>query len=365
MYIEYADAIFGLQYGDEGKGKIAAGIAQSTDHFLSARYNGGSNAGHSVHFKDKPTLYLHQIPTAVAYKKQGYIGPGCLVDFQRLKKEAVEFEKVMGFNPFEYLYISPKAICVTEKHKQRDRADQAINQGSTSAGVAPAYSDFYNRDVTLANEAMFTWNNRNLIREFKYLKTLLLEGAQGWYLNPYQGNYPYTTSSSSHPAAAAVSFGFPANKIRNVIGVAKCYETRSGFDPTFHHALLLDGTTTHVDSTPYDELYNEIVAVGNEYGVTTGRRRGIRFLDLTRLINAVNDSGTNILVIQKWDILQEVSLRYDNAFSYYMGGNIMTCDSCVNMVSNIREILGKNCPDLEKIMISSSPINDIDWSQHL
>ena len=196
-------------------------------------YNGGSNAGHTISFPFGPPLKLHQIPSGVAFAKNSHIGPGSLVNFTKLKEEALNFEEIMGFSPFDYLTISKKAIVVTEADILSDVANQAATQGSTSSGVAPAYSNFYNRKCLLAGELRFAPKKENIIRDTHYTKNLLLEGAQGWYLNPYQGNYPYTTSSSCHPASAAVTFGFPANKIRNIIGVAKCYETRRALILTF------------------------------------------------------------------------------------------------------------------------------------
>lgn len=364
MYVENVDAVIGLQYGDEGKGKIAASIAKQIDYTLTARYNGGSNAGHTISFEYGPALKLHQIPSGVAFAKNSYIGPGCLVNFAKLKEEATNFEEIMGFSPFDYLSISKKAIVVTEADIQSDIANQATTQGSTSSGVAPAYSNFYNRSSLLAKELHFAPKNENIIRDVHYTRDLLLEGAQGWYLNPYQGDYPYTTSSSCHPASAAVTFGFPANKIRNIIGVAKCYETRSGIDPNFLKVRNIDATYEE-PMEDFTEIYNAIVDAGNEYGVTTGRRRNIRFLDVTRLIDAVNNSGTNILVLQKWDILEEVSYKFNNVFNYYFDSKLYSFKSSGEMIGAVYNKLFYHCPNLEKLLISASPICDIDWKEHL
>ena len=364
MYVNSVDAIIGLQYGDEGKGKIAASISRQIDYNCVARYNGGSNAGHSVHFNDRPTLKLHQIPTGIVYKKRGHVGAGTLVNYEKLRTEVLHFQEIMGFNPYDYLTISPKAILVKDKHIVEDKLVQALSQGSTSSGVAPAYASFYNRTANLAKDSLLIHNRESLVKELLHTDRLLLEGAQGWYLNPYQGNYPYTTSSSSHPASAAVTFGFPANKIKNIIGVAKCYETRSGIDPDFTKVLNIAGNYEEclVDNTKY---YEKIVELGNEYGVTTGRKRAVRFLDLTRLINSVNDSGTNILVLQKWDILQELAYYYDNSFCFYMDTHLNIFSSLENMIQAVLDILKTNCPELKEILISASPICDIDWNEFL
>ena len=106
--IENATIVTGLQYGDEGKGKITAGIASSNLFSQSARYNGGPNAGHTVTLKDNRQVKLHQIPVSILYKIPGHIGAGCAVNFSMLEQEARDFRKVMGFCPYEYLSISPR-----------------------------------------------------------------------------------------------------------------------------------------------------------------------------------------------------------------------------------------------------------------
>lgn len=366
----YVDAVIGLQYGDEGKGKICAGISSQIEYEFTARYNGGPNAGHTIRVDDSKTLRLHQLPSSIAYKNSGYIGPGTVIDFNKLQLEVDHFQEVMGFDPLEYLFISPKSIVISEMHLKADSAYHAHSQGSTSSGIAPAYSSFYDRKAFLAGSYSFPCNaNVETIEEVTSLSTLLLEGAQGHWLNPYQGNYPYTTSSSSHPASAASTFGFPARKIRNIIGVAKCYETRSGLDESFH--LVLDYSDTLVrpevsNETPWvSRLYDRIQNYGSEIGVTTGRKRQIRFLDLNRLAHAVNDTGTNILVINKWDILSDLSdqLNDSSPYSYYLHGDLVYADS--DMKDSVAEYLKEMCPDLKYIINSSSPYNDIDWSSYL
>ena len=99
------DAVIGLQYGDEGKGKIAAGIANQVYYDLTARYNGGPNAGHTINLEDGKQLKLHQLPSGIAYKRDGYIGPGAVIDFGELELEVYKFRDVMRFDPLDYLNI--------------------------------------------------------------------------------------------------------------------------------------------------------------------------------------------------------------------------------------------------------------------
>lgn len=353
---DFVDVVVGLQYGDEGKGKIVSGISEQLNYEITARYNGGSNAGHTVNLSGAKQLKLHQIPSSIAYKKRGYIGPGCLINCYKLEAEALHFKSVMGFHPYEYLNISPKAIVVTEKHLDLDKRYHANSQGSTSSGVAPAYSDFYNRTASLAED--FSWpspSGEEMVKHLGCVNNMLLEGAQGHYLNPYQGNYPYTTSSSCHPAQAASSFGFSPKLFRNIIGIAKCYETRSGIDPDFAK-VLKDGFLVE-PSNDYVAEYAYLQEKGKEFGVTTGRRRNIRFLDLSRLIQAVNSTGTNILVLQKWDILEGCPNK-----GYYYNG---VFSKPVNLQEEVESLLFDNCKGLDYVLHSASPMNDIDWTSIL
>lgn len=363
----YADIVIGLQYGDEGKGKISASIAEQMNGYdVVARYNGGPNAGHSVHIENNPNvLKLHQIPSGVAFKKRSHIGAGCVIDVNKLYEEADEFNSIMGFHPFAYLTVDPKAIVIDPLHIKEDKNLHAMKQGSTSSGIAPAYGDFYNRTSKLAEDLELTYYKKNMVKELNAIDTLLLEGAQGWYLNPYQGNYPFTTSSSCHPGSAASTFGFPVSKIRNIIGVAKCYETRSGVDGNFNK--VLDKNDSYIEpasvSFDLDKIYEAITKAGNEYGVTTGRKRAVRFLDLNRLIKSINESGTNILILQKWDILQEVDFTINNPFSFYHNAKLITSTGLHSMIAKILSILRSKCSQLEQIHIEADPICNIDWRE--
>lgn len=365
MNIENALVVLGLQYGDEGKGKVSAAIAKTNLFSQSARYNGGPNAGHTVNLKNGKQVKLHQIPSSILYKIPGHIGAGCAINFNALEREAKEFTKIMGFCPYDYLTISPKAVLITASHIYQDKQEHAVAQGSTSSGIAPAYSSFYNRTGTLANS--YTWpdsNGRECIQDPTSAENLLLEGAQGFYLDPHLGNYPYTTSSSSHPGYAASTIGFPAQKIQEVIGVAKCYETRSGVDLFFHKILTQDGYITPKFSPStqafIDKTYSQLQELGNEIGVTTGRRRKIRFLDVNRLINSINRTGTTILVLQKWDILESLG---PEACRYFYKRQL--CNPGFRMRIEIIKILTSHCPTLKKIIMSASPTNDIDWEYYL
>ena len=348
MKVNSVDAIVGLQYGDEGKGKITAAVIDNCNYDLCARFNGGPNAGHSIHKQNGAHYKLHQLPSSIAYQKPGHIGAGCAVDFGKLQAEVEEFKEVEGIDPLEYLTISPRALTIAQIHKEKDAAFHATKQGSTSSGIAPAYADFYNRTNVLVDKMSYpSSKGSELIKDIQDVNTLLLEGAQGFYLDPYMGKYPFTTSSSCMPAAASASFGFSPKKIRNIIGVAKVYETRSGIDPHFSGDMS-EG-----------EMHDSVLLqeAGQEFGVTTGRKRQCRYLRLNELIHAINCTGTNILVLNKMDILYPLGifkLIYNDSIESYTSGN--------EMIKDLINKLYENCASLDAIKFSFSPKNDIDWT---
>ena len=347
----HVDAVVGLQYGDEGKGKITAGILSQTQYDVTARFNGGPNAGHSIHKENGAHYALHQLPSSLVYNQPGLIGPGCAVDYEKLKKEIIEVNAVEGLNVEHKLFVARNVCHIKEKHILEDKAFHASNQGSTSSGIAPAYSDFYNR----TNDNY--WNRREYMPPPPVINTMLLEGAQGFYLDIYQGEYPYVTSSHISPAFAAASFGFSPKKIRNIIGVAKCYETRSGIDPYFEFVMNTYGELRPVNADfDFADIYDQIQKAGNEFGVTTGRKRQIRFLDVNRLIKSINCTGTTHVVINKWDILEEL-----DACCYFYDGNLFICDK-ESMFPEVKALIQCYCPDVKEVFYSASKTNDIDWS---
>lgn len=344
------DAVIGLQYGDEGKGKITAGILSQVNYDITARFNGGPNAGHSIHKENGAHYALHQLPSSLVYGQRGLIGPGCGVDYHKLNKEIKKVNNVEDLDVKSLLHIAKNVFPIKHKHIEADKNFHADLQGSTSSGIAPAYGDFYNR----TNE---NYNNQYLPPPLNVDK-MLLEGAQGFYLDIYQGKYPYVTSSHISPAFAAASFGFSPKKIRNIIGVAKCYETRSGKDPYFNHLMNEIGQLKEMKDLNFDfkDIYEEIQIKGEEFGVTTGRKRQIRFLDVSRLIHAINATGTNHVVINKWDILEKL-----DACCYFYNTNLFVCDK-VSMFLEIKALIKTHCKDVEKVYYSASKINDIDWT---
>ena len=360
---DYVDAIVGLQYGDEGKGKITGSLVEQRDYDYTVRYNGGPNAGHSIHKNNGAHYALHQLPSSIAFKKPGYIAPGCVLDIEKLMQETSDFMLVEGFDPLDYLHIHPQVPLIKNTHKHADSLYHYKKQGSTCSGIAPAYSDYYNRTADLFESYEFQLTSYDyLVKSIDSVNTMLLEGAQGYYLNPESGNYPHTTSSNCSPASASATLGFSPFKFRNVIGVAKCYETRSGEDPNFYN-LFANGTFKN-NRIPFTEKdyqdFETIQTAGKEFGVTTGRKRAVRFLCMERLVHAIQATGTNIVVLNKWDVLDQV-----NIYKLVLNGVIASFETSNAMFNFVKDTIKLCCPQVKHVIYSASPKTDIDWDDYL
>ena len=347
--INSADVVWDIQFGDCGKGKVSSHLAarvknKDKDKALLfpakyydyvVRWGGGANAGHTVFVKSKK-YKTHMVPSGVFHGITSLIGPGCVVSLEGLKEE-FSYLKESGFDP-SLIKISPAAHIVTQEHLDYDKENLAKKLGTTSKGIAPAYSAKYARTglqfAKIAEKDPF-WEKH--LHDGKLSGNILCEGAQGFYLDINWGNYPYITSSETLPYAAC-SVGFPPNKIKDIYAVAKIYETRSGEDPLFPETLF---------DNP--ELL-AIVEAGSEYGTTTGRRRKANYLNLDRLINAINIGGANYLVISKCDVLEKVGV-----FKLFYEDKLLTFKNMNGMQHFIRNILYLKIKGLYRIYFSSSP----------
>ena len=283
--IEYADVVADLSWGDTGKGKIVSALVKRNHYDFVCRWAGGNNAGHTVFLKGKK-YKTHLIPSGVFHGVQSIIGPACVVNREALFSE-LAYIKEKGFDP-NLVKVSPRAHMVTQIHIDNDKKKLAKKLGTTSKGIAPCYADKMARTGWLAKDLL----PEELLWDEKLHGKILCEGAQGFYLDIDQGNYPYVTSSTTLPYGAC-SLGIPPQKIRKVWGTCKVYDTRSGVDPLFPQTLLDD-----------PEL-SELGELGEEYGVTTGRRRIVNWLNLDMMINAAWIAGATEIVFNKSDILQK------------------------------------------------------------
>ena len=332
------DLILGLQWGDEGKGKIVDVLTNNYD--IIARFQGGPNAGHTLEF-DEIKHVLHTIPSGIFHdKKINVIGNGVVIDPVIFKKE-IDTLKNLGVDVSSKLFVSRKAHLIFPTHRLIDQASELSKGkkkiGSTLKGIGPTYMDKTGRNGFRVGELEIDgWeiklNNliskhQRLIKNFnveidyniselkdefldalKFLKSLTLidsehyfhtclksnkkilaEGAQGSLLDIDFGTYPYVTSSNTTSAGACTGLGIPPNKIGNVYGIFKAYTTRVGSGP-FPTEL-------------FDETGKRIGEIGHEFGATTGRARRCGWLDLVSLKHSINVNGVTELIMMKGDVL--------------------------------------------------------------
>lgn len=352
------DIIYDLQYGDSGKGKVSSYLSSqlgrsallfgsNRKHYdFVARWGGGANAGHTV-YVDGKKYKTHIIPSGVFHGIKSLIGPGCVINLNGLMQELNYLEE-NGFNS-DLVKISPMAHLVTDDHIIFDKSNLASKLGTTSKGIAPAYGAKYSRTgvrfeslIKTDNPQIFKIGDKTRVwSDFLFDENLygniLCEGAQGFYLDINWGNYPYVTSSETLPYAAC-SIGFSPKKIKNIYAVAKIYETRSGEDPDFPETLFSNTELARIGE------------VGQEYGVTTGRRRKVNYLNLDRLIFALKTGGGNKLIISKCDVLEEV-----NIYKLYHKNDLISFDSLKMMKEYISDSISEECSEVDEIYYSSSP----------
>jgi len=332
------DLLLGLQWGDEGKGKIVDVLTSKYD--IIARFQGGPNAGHTLEF-DGIKHVLRTIPSGIFHKNAiNIIGNGVVIDPVVFQKELEGLEK-FNMDLKSKLLISRKAHLILPTHRLLDAASEASKGkakiGSTLKGIGPTYMDKTGRngirvgDIELADfkeryrnladkhEAMIAfydvdmqYNLQEMEDEFfasievlkslqfidseeflnnalKEGKSILAEGAQGSLLDIDFGTYPFVTSSNTTAAGACTGLGIAPNRVKEVFGIFKAYTTRVGSGP-FPTEL-------------FDEVGETIAKVGNEFGSVTGRARRCGWLDLVALKYAVQVNGVTELYMMKGDVL--------------------------------------------------------------
>ena len=332
------DLLLGLQWGDEGKGKIVDVLTK--DYDIIARFQGGPNAGHTLEF-DGIKHVLHTIPSGIFHENAiNLVGNGVVIDPVIFKKELDNLAQ-FKLNIKEKLLISRKAHLILPTHRLLDAASEASKGkakiGSTLKGIGPTYMDKTGRngirvgDLELSDwkdryanlrdkhidmidfyDAKIEYNLDELEAEFfkavevlkaltfidseEYLyqaqqagKSILAEGAQGSLLDIDFGTYPFVTSSNTTAAGACTGLGVAPGQIAEVFGIFKAYTTRVGSGP-FPTEL-------------FDEVGATMGRVGNEFGATTGRPRRCGWLDLVALKYAVRVNGVTQLMMMKGDVL--------------------------------------------------------------
>ena len=330
--------ILGLQWGDEGKGKIVDNLSQSVD--VVCRFQGGHNAGHTIKVNDEQTV-LHLIPSGILHDNaKCLIGNGVVLALDALDEEITKL-KDKGINFQDRFYISSACSLILPSHISIDKVrDKKESIGTTGRGIGPAYEDkigrravrfgdignrsllkekiellvgYHNRllkelhnhephDVNEIFESVikykdlydqFCVDSQDLMYKWvKNKKSILFEGAQGTLLDIDHGTYPYVTSSSTTAGGVSTGLGIGPKFIDKIIGISKAYATRVGEGPFLTEL--------------FDENGEMIAKKGNEFGASTGRPRRCGWLDLVALKKAIFTNSVTDLCITKLDVLDEM-----------------------------------------------------------
>ena len=341
--------ILGLQWGDEGKGKIVDNLSEKID--LVCRFQGGHNAGHTIKVNGKKTV-LHLIPSGILHNNaKCLIGNGVVVALDALDREINEL-KSRGVNFKNRFFVSSACSLILPTHISIDQIrDKKESIGTTGRGIGPAYEDKIGRrairlgdmgNIDLLEEKvelLINYHNRllkdlykdnthnakdvfNEIMNYIHLyeeycvdsqdliyncvkenKSILFEGAQGTLLDIDHGTYPYVTSSSTTAGGVSTGLGIGPKYIDKIIGISKAYTTRVGEGPFITEL--------------FDDAGELLAKRGNEFGATTGRPRRCGWLDLVALKKAVFTNSVTDLCITKLDVLDEseiikACIKYDN-----------------------------------------------------
>lgn len=350
------DVVLGLQWGDEGKGKVVDVL--TPNYKVIARFQGGPNAGHSLHFGDT-SFVLRTVPSGIFREGSvNIIGNGVVVDPVSLTEELTNIA-AQGIDVKQKLFISKKAHIILPTHRMLDAASEAAKGkskiGSTLKGIGPTYMDKTGRNGlrfgdVLADDFMERYNKLKskhvdmlsqykgfeyditdyektwfegieYLRGFRFIDSehevnnyinddvaILAEGAQGSMLDVDFGTYPFVTSSNTVCAGVCTGLGVAPTKIGDVYGIFKAYCTRVGSGP-FPTEL-------------FDETGKELARIGHEFGAVTGRPRRCGWLDLVALKYAVMVDGVTGLIMMKSDVMDDFDV-VKVATAYKVGGEVV------------------------------------------
>src|SRR3972149_6249766 len=362
-------AVIGVDWGDSGKGRLIDNLATRAN--IVARFNGGSNTGHTVK-NQYGKFALHIIPSGIFNQKaKCLVGRNVVVDLESLVLEMSVLAKA-GVS-YKNLLIDEQASLVMPCHKMRDGLREKLRSakiGTTGRGVGPAYADrtervgllvkdpvasgfarkieeevkiqnkFYSLNLN-ANEIVKQYQKyQNKVKNFigksiplirkaqKERKNILFEGAQGYFLDIDAGTYPYVTSSNPGVVGIARSFDIHPSDLNNIVGITKAYTTRVGEGPM----------PTKIDG----EVAQKIVDVGREVGTTTGRERAVGWLDLVLAKEAARSNKLTALAVTKLDVLSKIA-KLKLCVSYELNGK------SADYVGHDAELLSKVKPVYQEI----------------
>jgi adenylosuccinate synthase len=376
-------AVLGGQWGDEGKGKIIDALSREYD--CAARFQGGSNAGHTVVVKNEQII-LHQIPSGILHENvECILGNGMVIDPIGLNKEIEELRKKSIYTE-ERIHISHLANVITPLHKALDAAsEKSLGKnaiGTTKRGIGPCYVDKVNRSGfrfidfknplavkekleeklsdSIVRKIIPASEKEKLLGEFdlfyeasekslpmvsdtfslihKYIeerKKILIEGAQGTLLDVDFGSYPYVTSSNTISGNICIGLGISPFEIDNILGIFKAYTTRVGAGP--------------FPTEQNNKIGKQLKERGNEYGATTGRPRRCGWFDAALGKFSVQLNGFTSIAVTKLDVLDEfeeikICTHYENGHYPYINlydtkPHYITVPGWQQSISDIREFL--------------------------
>lgn len=329
------DVLLGLQWGDEGKGKVVDVLTPRYD--VITRFQGGPNAGHTLEFNGEKYV-LRSIPSGIFQGgKTNIIGNGVVIDPLLFMMEAKDLA-ASGHDITKQLYISKKAHLILPTHRILDAANEAAKGsgkiGTTGKGIGPTYTDKISRNGLRVGDILHNFDEKyaaakarheqmikalnydyditelekqwleaiDYLKQFKFIdsehvingylregKSVLCEGAQGTLLDVDFGSYPFVTSSNTICAGACTGLGIAPNRIGEVFGIFKAYCTRVGSGPFLTELFDADG--------------EKLCAIGHEFGAVTGRRRRCGWIDLVALKYSIMINGVTQLIMMKSDVL--------------------------------------------------------------
>ena len=338
-------AVIGMEWGDEGKGKIVDFLADKSN--IVARFNGGNNAGHTIEV-DNSKIVLHLIPSGVLRSNNlNVIGNGLVIDPKVLLNEIKNLEKNSIIVSPENLAISENAHIILPYHIGEDKKDSKL--GTTGRGIGPAYvskiarvglkvygfidetifkkrfgnEEFYNEYKDYAETLKLYVKDTSAIlnRAISQNKKIIFEGAQGTLLDIDHGTYPFVTSSNATAGGICTGLGISPKKIQNILGVCKAYKTRVGNGP---FPTELTGS-----------IAEKLQKTGKEFGATTGRQRRVGWFDALIGKYAVAINGIDSIALTKLDVLTTID-KLKICVAYKYKGSVIT-----NFTTNIKIL--QNC----------------------
>lgn len=302
--MEHVDILVGLQWGDEGKGKFVDYLTQLVGYKVIARFQGGSNAGHTIYIEGEKFV-LHTIPSGIlSSDTTSVICQGVVVNPDEILEEIAALEK-LDIVVKDRLFIDERCHVITKKHLAED-IDNQKKFGSTGKGIGPAYRDKVYRcglrmkdldpvKYKLLFDYFITDTRKLLMKHIKKGDDILFEGAQGIMLDLDFGTYPDVTSSSCLPQYAPVGSGLPLEVFETsvVYGVVSPYTLRIGTGPM----------PSEIDNAA---VQKHIRLLGDEFGATTGRPRRIGWIDLVQLQYVSELTGVSVILLSRMDIAAQL-----------------------------------------------------------